>query len=141
MNRRGFTLLETLIVLAIMGIVMGSGYALLRPMLDRNRLENATTQVATDLMRVRSYAQRSNHIACWMRLDDRRYRLNLGGTIHDYSLPEGLVFTSPSVGAVIRYRPPYGELNASAKTVAVQDAKGRTRTLHIVGVTGKVIYP
>ena len=141
MNRRGFTLLETLMVLVILGIVMGGGYALLRPALDRSRLENATTQVATDLMRVRSFAQRSNQMASWTRLDDSRYRLNLGGQTHDYSLPEGITFAAPAAGTVIRYRPPYGEFSAAAKNITVQDSKGRSRTLHVVGVTGKVIYP
>ncbi|WP_456410148.1 pilus assembly FimT family protein [Oceanithermus sp.] len=141
MNRRGFTLLETLVVLAILGMVLSASYVLLRPMLERSRLDNATAQVATDLLRVRSYARRSNQPASWTRLDDRRYRLDLGGKTYEYTLPEGVTFAAPPAGTVLRYYPPYGEFDASAETITLQDARGNSESIHVVGVTGKVIRP
>jgi len=110
-------------------------------MLERSRLDNAMTQVATDLLRVRSYAQRYNQPASWIRLDNSRYRLNLGGETHEYSLPGGVTFTAPPVGTALRYNPPNGEFDASAETITLRDVRGNSESLHIVGVTGKVIRP
>jgi len=142
--KRGFTLLETLIVLAILAILAGVGYASIRGMTEHYRVDAATAQVASDLVRVRSYAQTKNVSASWKKLSNDGYELNLGGAKKTRRLPGGVVFTQPADGTVVEYTAPYGEVRVNGSTVAalkiaLGNGKGESTEVRVVGVTGKVI--
>jgi prepilin-type N-terminal cleavage/methylation domain-containing protein len=143
---KGFSLLELLIVLVVMGIVAGVGYASLRGMMERNRLDAAATQVANDLIRARSYAQTKNVASSWKKLDSSAYQFALGSDIKQYSLPGGIKFSEPADGTEVAYSAPYGEVSVNgsavaAVKVALTNGKGAATEIHVVGVTGKVIRP
>ena len=142
--KRGFTLLEILIALAIMTILAGVGYASIRGMTERYRVDAATAQVASDLVRVRSYAQTKNVSASWKKISSNSYELNLGGAKKTYLLPNGIRFVQPADGAKVEYTAPYGEVSINGSTVAalkivLSNGKGESTEVHVVGVTGKVI--
>lgn len=141
---QGFSLLELLIVLVMMGLIAGVGYASLRGMMERNRLETATTQVANSLIRARSHAQTKNVTASWTKLSDASYQLMLGTTAKQYDLPRGLKFSSLPDGTQVVYSAPYGEVSVNGSAVGalkitIVNGKGASAEIHVVGVTGKVI--
>ena len=58
-HRRGYTLLETLLAMVVLGIIVGSVSAPLRGLALRSRLSRSTTTVSSDLARAFSLAERS----------------------------------------------------------------------------------
>jgi len=138
MRRRGFSIIELLLVLAILAVVLALGYASLQPLMLRSRLNEAATAVATSLQRARSFAQRSNQPAQWRLISADSFRLDLGGTSHDTTLPSGLTIIHPAVGSQITYSPPYGEVSAIATQITIS-GYGYEVDVRVVGVTGKVI--
>jgi len=144
MSKRGFTLLEILIVLVIMAILVGVGYASIKGMTERYRVDAATSQVVTDLIRVRSYAQTKNVKASWKKVGSNSYELNLGGARKIYRLPDGVKFTRPPDGTTVEYTAPYGQVRVNGSSVAalkitLSNGRGEDTEVHVVGVTGKVI--
>jgi len=141
---KGVTLLEILIVLAISAILAGVGYASLRKMMERSRLDAAAAQVETDIVRARSYAQTKNFAATWKKVSDTSYQLILGTEVKQYDLPRGVKFAEPAGNAEVKYLAPYGEVSINGSTVAalkiiLDNEKGKSFEIHVVGVTGKVI--
>jgi len=141
---KGFSLLELLIVLVMMGLIAGVGYASLRGMMEKNRLDAATAQVANDLSRARSYAQTKNLASNWKKLSDTTYQLQLGSDVKQYTLPDGIKFSNLPNGTYVKYAPPYGEVRVngsviSALKIELTNEKGDSTEVRIVGVTGKVI--
>jgi len=143
-RRLGFSLLEMLIVLAILGIMAGVGYASMRKMLARSQLDSAAAQVASDLRRARSFAQTKNFAAKWEKTSDTGYKLDLNGTVKTYTLPPGTKFVGVADGTTIEYRPPYGEVKVNGSAIAaikltIANDNGMQTEVRVVGVTGKVI--
>ena len=138
-ERRAFSLIELLIVLAILAVMLAIAAASLRPFMQRSKLAEAASQVATDLQRARSFAQRENVAAHWTLVDSQSYRLTLDTQTLDYQLPTGLTFTSPAAGTTITYTAPYGELAAAVPTKITLEGYGYVTEVRVVGVTGKVI--
>lgn len=145
MNRQGFTLLEVLVVLAIIGILMGIlGWSSIRS-IRTAELREAATQVATDFRRARSQAQRgSADVVLVLPGSD-------GGTSYtahtvNKTLPNNVkVICKTTCGSGtttnITYQAPYGELGAAGSVFTVKSPMSGINDLEIriVGVTGKVI--
>jgi len=139
MNKRGFSLFELLIVLVVLGIAMGIGYASLRPMMLKSRLRQASAEVAASLQRARSLAQKANLNARWEIVDSDTYRLKLGTrVIEQHDLPDGVTFTSPTPGNYFIYHAPYGERQPTAAKI-VLSSHGEQAEIRLVGITGKVV--
>ncbi len=138
MQRSGFSLTELLLVLAILGVVLATGYVSLNPLVKRSRIGEAAAAVAGSLQRARSYAQRSNLAASWVRTGTATYRLTLGTETIDAKLPAGLSFVQPPVGSGVSYSAPYGEIDAVPHRITIR-GNGFEADVRIVGVTGKVI--
>lgn len=137
-RKAGFSLIELLIVLTILAIVLSVGYATLRPLALRSRLEQAAAEVAASLARARSFAQRENVSASWTRVDESTYRLMLDSQTIERDLPTGLRFTSPPAGTVVTYTAPYGEVAATPVRIRIE-GHGYGIEVRVIGVTGKII--
>lgn len=142
---KGFSVIELLIVMLIMGIMAGVGYASLRGMLENSKLDSAKAQVANSLSWARSYAQTKNFSASWIKINDTTYKLKLRDKIKIYTLPKGIKFDKTlKNGTTITYRAPYGEVNINGSNVKpikiiLKSERGKTAEIHVLGVSGKVI--
>ena len=147
MKQDGFTLLELIIVIAIIGILSGIfGWNLIRN-IRTAELREAANQVATDLRRSRSQAQRSSSNVVLVlpnSAGDTKYKVD--ATWQD--LPNGVLMlckTTCGSGTTtnVTYQAPYGELGAgatgSAYTLKSPMNGVSDLEIRIVGVTGKVI--
>jgi len=136
--RPGFTIIELILVLAILAILMSVGYATLRPLAVKHRVQQGAADVTASLQRVRSFAQRENVGASWTRVDDDTYRLTLDTQTIDRDLPSGLKFSLPPAGTTITYTAPFGEIAATPVRIRIE-GYGYKAEVRVIGVTGKVI--
>lgn len=158
-HQKGFTLVEILIVLGVIAILAGIvGSTLLRSIRSAE-LREAAVQVATDLRRARSQAQRgSADIQISWTPDSTPDRIirgyRVGGDTTDRLLPGGVTMTcdsgcsssSPTANFNnLTYTAPYGEL--SPQNGAISGKRFTLRSpmagltplsLRVVGITGKV---
>lgn len=143
-TRGGFTLLELLLVCAIIGILGGVGILNLRNAIDRGRLSDGASQFAASLQRARSSAQRYDKSSV-LKLSANpatTYTLSTNGeTAMTYTLPAGVQITPSSAAAMnLTYSAPFGEINvaSNAKYTIGLVGKSAVTYVKILGVTGKV---
>lgn len=148
--RAGFTLIEILVVLAVLGILLALGISSYLRWARNAEVQAAAAQLAADLNRVRITAQRSSRDA-QLRFDSpQTYTLLLpaasGGDVAR-SLPPGLQFAAyPTnaalAGQTVTYRAPYAELSADSPAAftlsRVQDGYRKVR-VGLAGLTGTVV--
>jgi prepilin-type N-terminal cleavage/methylation domain-containing protein len=65
MQARGFTLIEVLLSVAIMGLLAGLSIPIYQSFLNRNDLSNNTEAVASSLRRAQTYARASKEDSTW----------------------------------------------------------------------------
>lgn len=151
-HRHGFTLLEILIVLAILGILMGIfGMSYLRSIRAAEVREGAN-QIAADLRAARSAAQR--------RSSPGTFRWAGVGSLTGYTveipsgtatpktaiLPRGVTFRCLDgcpTSRTLTYSAPYGEMtttiNGSRFIVESQTPNIQAVEVRVVGITGRVM--
>ncbi|UBV42653.1 prepilin-type N-terminal cleavage/methylation domain-containing protein [Deinococcus taeanensis] len=135
---QGFTLLEALLVLSILGIMLGVGAYSMLAYLGSRQLQEGSAQLASDLERVRSGALRYNTSATFELLDARSYRLTINGAAVTAVLPYNL--TLQNAPLTLTYSAPYSELSSAPVTLLLRHPRTtRTAQLRTVGVTGKVV--
>jgi prepilin-type N-terminal cleavage/methylation domain-containing protein len=64
-RQRGFTLIEMLLSVTIIGLLVGLSVPFYQTFVQRNDLDIATQSVATALRRAQSYARNGNYDAAW----------------------------------------------------------------------------
>ena len=143
---KGFTLLELLLVCAIIGILSGVGVMSLRNAISNARLSEGSAQLAADLQRARSSAQRYNRNAVLSISGSpaTNYTLTLnggtakGGTTQTKALPPGVELKTAE--RTITYTAPFGELDVGdlKLTLEMPGRTDKTRVVKVLGVTGKV---
>ena len=74
-NSKGFTLIELMIVIAILGILAGIAAPNFQTYMTRMRLNGAARQIMTDLMEARSKAVSGNNRFRVFFLDDHQYKV------------------------------------------------------------------
>nr|WP_255578717.1 MULTISPECIES: type II secretion system protein [unclassified Deinococcus] len=140
-TRSGFTLLEVLVVIAVIGILLAIGMPSYQAWITRTELDRAASIVSTEINAARSAAR--NGAA-------QTVTLTANGTSIQ---SRGLTITLPSArskeNVTLVFEPPYGTLQAQAGAVnpvtpqvmTVQSTRdpARTRTLSVVSLMGKVI--
>ncbi|MBX8464251.1 prepilin-type N-terminal cleavage/methylation domain-containing protein [Deinococcus sp. RIT780] len=137
---QGFTLIEVLIVMAVLGIVLAIAGNSLLGYLQSQQMREAAQQVAGDLERVRSGAMRYNRDATFEIISSTSYRMTVNGASETVTLPDSAQITSTPANAILTYSAPYSELSSAQATIVVKRT-GSTKqtTLRTVGVTGKVV--
>ncbi len=154
--RRGYTLIEVLIVIAILGILLALGFSTYRRARWLAQVREATVELASTLREARSAAQRYSVGAVVRFPDDRSYELrvesNDGGTLRSYrrTVPDrielrysrdGTHWKRPSALGKVTYSAPFGETAASGLLFRLRHRLNPSiqACLRVVGVTGKVV--
>ena len=138
---RGFSLLELLLVCAIIGILSGVGILTLRSAIQTTRLNEGGAQFAADLQRARSGSQRFNRSSS-LTLDGSpaiKYSLTINGQTMTRSLPANIQIKAENA-ATVTYGAPFGEIAGATGltfTVSLQ-GHSKTRKVKVLGTTGKV---
>lgn len=136
----GFTLLELLIVTAIVGVVIAASLGQYQNFRIRSVVQEAAQQIATDLETERFASQRFNEERGLVVDTTNPYQYSLNG-ITKY-MPKGIELTKAGRSKSVTFYPPYGTTGAAERTFLVS-WKNRPeryyRFVRVVGVTGKVI--
>ncbi len=141
---RGVSLVEFLIVLALLGILLGVGFVSLRSYRESLIIREAATQVAAELLNIRQQARRQSlDFSFQASANSSTYKAGRTSNLAsqaDKLLPQGVVFQSvPAGGGSITFMAPYGIVNAANRTFRLRGPGNRVLEVHIVGSTGKVV--
>ncbi len=145
LSPKGVSLVEFLIVLAVLGILLGVGFVSLRSYQQSLTIREAATQVATELQGIRQQARRQSvNFSFQASANSNTYRVGRTSdlaSLPSKSLPPGVVFQSvPSGGGTVRFDAPYGIVNSGANSSYVLRGPGnRVLNVNVVGRTGKVV--
>lgn len=131
--RRGLSLLELLIVLAVFGILAAIGVVALLHYRDTVALKQAAAQVATDLEHARSLARRTS-VSQEFSAADGAHTYTISG--QTYTLPPGVTFAEGQEH--ISFTAPYGTTSASPKSLELQNRGGKIH-VNVLGIGGKVV--
>ncbi len=135
--RRGFTLIEVLVTLAVLAILLGLSATGLSQYRKRLALNQAATQLATDLNRARSQARRtSTRQAVSAPNGATRYTIASPGRTVVRGLPGGVRFYR---GATVTFYPPYGNTDATPKQFVLEGVGGERVFVNVVGIGGKAV--
>ncbi|PNY80776.1 pilus assembly FimT family protein [Deinococcus koreensis] len=139
----GFTLLELLLVIAILGIVAGIFSWFLLRSLRQTELRDAGAQLVADLRRARSDAQKSGQVTT-LQLDPLKtgYTVRVGaGTPAARELPHRVMVETETGPPQVLYQPPFGTLDDSGVVWRLRSLSYTDLQLYVkvVGITGKVM--
>lgn len=138
---QGFTLLELLIVCAIIGILGAVTATTFVSATRRARVGEASAQLAADLQRARSSAQRFNQNSS-LRIASASatsYTLTIGTqTPVTRTLPPNTRVSVKSAPLTLTYTAPFGETDISSPILTVSTEGAKSRDVRVLGVTGKV---
>ncbi len=142
--KRGLSLVEFLIVLAVLGILLGIGFVSLRSYQQSLIIREAATRVSTELLNIRQQARRQSvNFSFQANEGESTYRVGRSSelaSLSPKSLPAGVVFQRvPNGGGRVTFIAPYGVVDAPNRTYTLQGPGNRVLNVHIVGSTGKVV--
>ena len=126
MNERGFTLLEMLVVIALVAMLTVSARTLGKPMLDKVRVDYATKLVASQI----EWAER-NAILFGQPVAIRQAELGGDSAVHvTLFSPDGI-----SKSTVLWA---YPDRSVTSARIVLQ-LSGRRRSLQLTGLTGRLV--
>lgn len=153
-HTNGFTLIELMIVVAIIALIFGLGAQILSGYLSRSRFQQGVITLQQELIRARTDARRTSidQRVSWKRTDTENFiivsQISGGGAVELRRLefpPRSPLDINPSEGS-ITYEAPYGRYGSGNTVIQFEEANisvtsdKRAKTdLVIVGVTGKVM--
>ncbi len=161
-TKSAFTLIELIMVLAIVGIVFGMSFPFFARFAKGSKLRNAATNVSTVLRTARSYAI-SKRKSCWVIINDQPtsslyYAVkiyNVDGTIDRWhKLPQGIIiesitftstedvpFPNDSDGSenktVVKFKPTGGVKGVNG-SIYIKDSEDNYKRIKVINVTGRV---
>ncbi|MEZ4630367.1 MAG: prepilin-type N-terminal cleavage/methylation domain-containing protein [Deinococcales bacterium] len=139
-HSKAFSLLELLLVLAVVSILFAFALPSYQDFRIRNRLDEATQQFARDIEFQKTTSKRLNSFQ-ELKLDrqnPQHYYLN--NTLK--ALPAGIQAVPVGASISIPFYPPHGTTNAPERSFRIEWANNPSkyyRFVRIIGVTGKVI--
>lgn len=154
----GFTLLEMLLIIAVIGIIGVFAVRFFALEASRSQVRALQQQIAADLQDARSKAQRFSTVRAVRFVSATQYQVLNGATntvLSTRNVPAGLRIlvrtssvaapTVPSGTDEYRYFPPFGTVAGNPIALEVGRATGSPTVLtnsmfiKVIGVTGKVI--
>ncbi|MFC4638428.1 pilus assembly FimT family protein [Deinococcus hohokamensis] len=135
-QQEGFTLLEILVVLAILGIVFGLVLSSMLGFIRSNQLRDAATQVQGDLEQARSSTLRYNRPAQFRVTSASTYELLINGQRSSRTVPNAV--TLAPLNTTVDYTAPYSVMSSASQSI-VLTLGSKTRRVRTVGVTGKAV--
>lgn len=141
--RAGFTLLELLLVIAILGIIFGIFSWFLLRNLRQTELREAAAQLIADLRRSRSNAQQSGRVST-LELSPLKtaYSLKVGsGAPRTVGLPHRVTVEAQVGGSRVVNQPPFGTLDDTGLVWKLQSPSYSDMRLYVkvIGITGRVM--
>lgn len=142
MNQNGKSLMEVMVVLALVGIVAGMAIPNLSGLQSRSKSTCALEEIASELRLARQLAiTHRERVQVVFDLDQRTLSVHFvtSGTIHHsyYYGDKDVVIDEPSAGPDIFFHP--SGRTATATTIQLHTPDGETRTM-TVGLTGRVSH-
>ena len=151
MKRDGFTLVEMLVVIAIIILISVSAIPAITPFLKGQRLSKGARIVQAQALAARTMAINSRKIR-WLILDSVNYKLSIKDETNltvlgkEEFLPGTIEFGTStgtwSAGTSTVSFDPNGTADTSTlgtDTVTIQDKQGNTKNLKIIDYTGQII--
>lgn len=143
-SQNGISLLELLIVLAVLGLLLGVGLVSLGAYRQSLVVREAATQVATELQGIRQQARRQSLNFSFQAVEGgntyKAGRTTELASLPSRSLPPGVVFQRvPAGGGGVTFLAPYGVVDAANRTFTLRGPGNRVLNVHVVGSTGKVV--
>lgn len=154
-NRQdGFTLLELLIVMAIVAILAGIAAAALNRTIRNNQIAEGAQALAASFQSARNSSQRDSTgaVIAWAGTGTNQsfssYTVTRGSQIRTQGLPTGIIAKCVLLGTLtacgtnsLSYNAPYAEVTNGAifQVSHSTDASARPLFVKVGGVTGKVI--
>lgn len=141
--REGYTLLELLTVLAILGIIAGAFFLALMPQIRAQRLHEVGVTLAGELKRARTQAQKSGAdvLVSWNAGSFNTHVSGTTGADRVVNLPEGtrIITPTPAPGA-LGYEAPHGTAFNGAEpggfVLTLEGPDGRRLDVAAQGITG-----
>lgn len=145
-STRGFTLLELLIVILMVGILFSVLIANIRGELISNQIRAAASQIAPALENLRTASIKTSKDASFTLINGGKiYEIRPNGAasgdpVQTINIPDDVQLTINSVSSgLVTYNAPYGDIDASGRKLVLKKAGGTDQTIYLVGVTGKVV--
>ncbi|MEK7236928.1 MAG: GspH/FimT family pseudopilin [Nitrospirota bacterium] len=139
-QEQGWSLMELLIVLAIMGVMAALAGPSYQAMTARGYARSATAEIASELRFARQLAMARRERLRIVFDRERRTitlrRADAEGILHVYQYADkGVVVEEPTVGPELLFHP--SGRSATPTTIRVRDSQGRETTF-TVSITGRV---
>ncbi len=137
-TRQGLSLTETLLLLAVIGILIGFATPNFLRWRAATTVKQAAVQLATDIDNERTTVRRTN-VASTVLLNAGTDSYTIDGV--SKTLPSNVDLQTST--ATLTFEPPYGTTDTTTNlrsfTVSWQNDNSITRVVRVVGITGKVI--
>ncbi|MVN85391.1 type II secretion system protein GspH [Deinococcus sp. HMF7620] len=137
---QGFTLLELLVVMAILGILAGVLGLNLLSSYRASQLREAASQLSGDLRQARSDTLKTGQsVGINITLNSTAYTVTRGAGAQTRTLPSGVVVAEKVGETEVTYQAPTGTIGGNGVVWTLRHPGGRQIKVKVVGITGKVM--
>lgn len=146
MKKKGFTLIELVIVISIMAILTGIGIPTFQNLLDKNKLNSALNQVEADLRKAQTMAKASGADYEVLFIPDKNvyyiyeHRSTSTAKLKEtITLPEVVkIYTNTAPDNKIVYYGAYATSETTGGTITFKTSRGNTGKVIVATITGRI---